>query len=106
MQADIHAFTQPEIRRTFITRDELKTALAFSNSTFDQLPQKEIKKMQLYEMRNSTLEKVCAGQISLPCYNFVMTRQDFCNTAAAEFEECPYEDRYEFDKPTKWCNIT
>lgn len=94
---------QLELGRPFMTPDEIKKALkalAPSYSTFDRLPQDEIKRTRLYEMRNSTLEKVCAGQISLPCYNFVMTRQHFSNTSAAEFEKHLYEESYEF-KPMR-----
>jgi hypothetical protein len=87
-----------------MTQDENKTAMAFTSSTFDQLVQEEIKKMQLYEMRNSTLKKVRAGQISLPCYNLVMTKQNFPNTAAAELEECLHVGKY-CNKPMRWCNI-
>ncbi|XP_078180200.1 DNA polymerase I A, chloroplastic-like isoform X2 [Carex rostrata] len=87
VQAHIHELTQPELGRPFLTQDEIKKVLkALAPS----------KRTRLYEMRNSTLEKVCAGQISLPCYNFMMTRQHFCNTSAAEFEKRLNEDSYEF----------
>ncbi|KAJ3705683.1 hypothetical protein LUZ61_009388 [Rhynchospora tenuis] len=98
----VPTFRQPEVACSsqWMTQDEIDKALAALNSTFHRLPRDEIKKSRLYKIRDSTLERVCAGRISLP-YNIMLRKEFFCNAAAAEFEECLYGSDYESDEPMR-----